>query len=101
MEQVIFKHEVNKYKLTLFVGQVFNDYRENCIIAKLRLYTLDNLLIESENYLFPVKYDRFNSILSGFDFFLDHIQSRRLPPTLAYNLYLKALNNGSDLAKTL
>ena len=101
MEKVIFEHQENKYKLGLSVEQVFNDYRENCVVATLKLYTFDNLLIETENYLFPVKWDRFKSINLAFDFFLDHLQERHLPLNLAYDLYVKALNNGSEIAKKL
>ena len=101
MEKVIFEHQNNSYKLSLSVEQVFNDYKENCIIAKLKLYTLDNLLIEDENYLFPVKWDRFGTIVAGFNFFLDHLETRYELSTIAYNLYIKALNSGSEIVKTL
>jgi len=101
MHNVIFEHENNTYKLILDVSETFNDYRQNVYVAQLKLYTTDNMLIESDNYLFPVKVERYSNVVMGFDFFLDHLQSRFLPSTLAYDMYLKALRDGSEIAKKL
>jgi len=101
MHKVIFEHELNQYKLVLEVTDQFNDYRQHCYIAQLKLYTMDNRLIESENYLFPVLASRYSNLVLAYDFFLDHLQSRYLPSNLAYDLYVRALNNGSELAKNL
>lgn len=101
MKNIISEHELNKYKLALEVTDQFNDYRQHTYVAQLKLCTLDNILIETENYLFPVLADRYCSTMLAHDFFLDHLQGRYLPSNLAYDMYVKALNNGSELAKSL
>lgn len=101
MEKVIFEHESNNYKLSLEVLNSFNDYREETFSAQLKLYTKDNLLIETENYLFPVKATKYTYLSLAYDFYLNHLQERYLLSTIAYDLYLKALRNGSELAKKL
>ncbi|APC44284.1 hypothetical protein [Pseudoalteromonas phage PH357] len=101
MYNTIFEHELNKYKLVLEVTDHFNDYHQHCYTSQLKLYTMDNILIEADNYLFPVLATRFSNTILAYDYFLDHLQGRHLPSNLAYDLYVKALNNGSELAKSL
>ena len=91
MNNVIFEHGLNQYKLVLEVTDQFNDYRQHCYVAQLKLYTMDNILIESENYLFPALTSRFNNISSAYNYFLDHLQSNHVPSELAFHLYLKSL----------
>ena len=91
MNNVIFEHGLNQYKLVLEVTDQFNDYRQHCYVAQLKLYTTDNILIESENYLFPVLTNRFNNISLAYNYFLDHLKSDHIPSKLAHNLYLKSL----------
>ena len=87
---VIFEHECNNYKLMLDVYDYVNDCKQHCFIAELKLYTNDNLLMTGERYLFPKLASKLNhSITLAYDAFLDHLQSRFLPSTLAYDLYLK------------
>lgn len=101
MQKVIFEHEYNKYELVLEVTDQFNDYHQQVFTAQLKLYTFDNMLIACNNYLFPVKVDRYKNVQLALDFYLDHLQGRYLPSTLAYDLYLEALREGSEIAKNL
>ena len=91
MYKVIFEHELNQYKLALEVTDQFNDYRQHCYVAQLKLYTMDNIIIESDNYLFPVLTNRFNNMLLAYNYFLDHLKSNHVLSKLAHNLYLKSL----------
>lgn len=89
-QTVIF--EGQEYKLTLNVFDDFNDARQHVFIAQLKLYTLDNLLLAGDNYLFPTRCERVkNNVDLAHDYYLDHLQGRFVPSTLAYDLYLQSI----------
>lgn len=87
--------ENSDHKLVLNVFDTINEYKQHVFIAQLKLYTLDGLLLSGENYSFPrlaVKLN--NSLTLAYDTFLDHLQGRFLPSTLAHDLYLKSIREG-------
>lgn len=94
-QSVIFEHE--EHKLTLNVFDTINEYKQHVFIAQLKLYTLDGLLLVGENYIFPTLATKVkNNIDLAFDYYLDHLQGRFLPSTLAHDLYLKHLREKGD-----